>query len=229
MPQSNNAPLDAEQYLEMLSAMSPDCDVWGDIEINHDNAGDLRDLIGKIDKLAKSAEKDRKAIKEPYLEQGRKIDASFKPVASLADGLIRPLKSALSSFLQAEEKRKREEAERARREAEEKARLAEQMKEDEFIGEKVVDMAKEAGQAASQAERLASHNVVSGNDSDRALGLRTYYRAHVINAAMLVGHYASHPDVIALCEKLANAEIRASKDKNVAIPGIEVVEEKKVA
>lgn len=229
MPQNNNAPLDAEQYLEMLSALSPECETWGETEINHDTAGDLRDLIGKIDKLAKSAEKDRKAIKEPYLEQGRKIDASFKPVASLADGLMKPLKSALSTFLQAEEKRKREEAESARKEAEEKARLAEQMKADEFIGDKVVDMAKEAQQAADQAERLAAHNAVSGAESDRALGLRTYHKARIVNAAMLVGYYASHPDVIALCETLANREIRGSKDKNVAIPGIEIVEEKRVA
>lgn len=229
MQPSNYAPKDAEEYLSALDQFKPICAQWAHGEVTGANAGEVRDLIGKIDGLAKSAEKDRKAIKEPYLEQGRKIDASFKPVAERADSLMKPLKAMLSAFLAAEEKRKREEAEKARREAEEKARLAEAMKEDAFVGEHVAEEAKHAEQAAAQAARLAEHNAVKGAESDRAMGLRTYRRARIVNAAMLVGHYANHPDVLAVCEKLANAEIRAAKGGDVSIPGIAIEEEKRVA
>ena len=229
MPVNNNAPKDAEEYLSELDGLATDCAGWSGAELDENRAGAVRDLVGKIDKVAKSAEKDRKAIKEPYLEQGRKVDAAFKPVAERATKLMAPLKAMLSKWLQAEEERKRAEAEAARKEAEEKAKLAEALKDDDTFGERVVDMAKEAKQAADQAARLADHNAVKGNDSDRALGLRTYRKAKIVNGAMLVGHFANHPDVIALCEKIANAEIRASGGAPVSIPGIEVIEEKRVA
>lgn len=225
----NNPPADAEHYLAELERIAPDAVRWLGAKVDGETAGIVRDLIGRIDGLAKNAEKDRKAIKEPYLEQGRKIDASFKPVAERADKLMAPLKSILAAFLQAEEMRKRAEAEAARKEAEEKARAAEALKEDAFVGEHVVQIAKEAEQKAAQAARLAENNRVQGADSDRALGLRTYRKAKIVNAAMLVGYFANHPEVLAVCEKLANAQIRAAGGGPVSIPGIDVIEEKRVA
>ena len=227
MPLNNNPPKDAEDYLAELDAIAPDAARWIGAQIDEEHASALRDLIGKIDGIAKSAEKDRKQIKEPYLDQGRKIDAAFKPVAERADKLIAPLKAMITKWLQAEEARKHAEAERARKEAEEKARLAEVLKDDDTFGERVADMAKEAQQAADQAKRLAEHNAVKGAESDRALGLRTYRKAKIINGAMLVGHFANHADVLAVCEKLANAAIRSGVGDN--IPGIEIIEEKRVA
>lgn len=227
MQQNNFPPKDAADYLAELDSIAVDAVRWSGAALDGSRAGALRDLIGKIDSIAKAAEKDRKAIKEPYLEQGRKIDAAFKPVAERADKLIAPLKAMLTKWLQAEEARKREEAEKARKEAEEKARLADAMKDDAFIGGHVADMAKEAKQAADQAARLAEHNAIKGAESDRALGLRTYRKAKVVNALQLVEHFAKHPEVLAVCEKLANAAIRAGVGDG--IPGIEIIEEKRVA
>lgn len=229
MPLNNNGPREADEYMQELAAFAPSVDAYSEAQIDESNAGDVRDLIGKIDKVAKAAEKDRKALKEPYLEQGRKIDGSFKPVASLAEGLLGPLKKALNAFLQEQDRIKREAAEKARKEAEAAARAAEALKQDEFVGDYAAEQAAEKAKAARLAEEMAKVTNVQGNESDRALGLRTYRRAQITNAAMLVGHYAAHPDVVALCEKLANAEIRAAKGGAVNIPGIEVIEEKKVA
>lgn len=223
----NNPPADADHYLAELERLVPLCAQWAQGVVTPANAGDARDLIGKIDGLAKNAEKDRKAIKEPYLEQGRKIDASFKPVSERAESLMRPLKAMLSAFLQAEEARKRAEAEAARKEAEEKAKAAEALKNDAFVGEHVAQLAKEAEQQAAQAQRLADNNRVQGAESDRALGLRTYRKAKIVDGIALANHFAKHPDVQAVCEKLANAAIRAGVADG--IPGIEVIEEKRVA
>lgn len=226
---SNNPPKDADQYIEALEALKARCEACASQTITHDNAGSVRDLVGEIKSLAKSAEKDRKAIKEPYLEQGRKVDAAFKPVAALADTLARPLNKLLTDFLKAEEDRKRKEAEEARRKAEAEARAAEALKEDEFVGDEIAERAKQSEIEAKRAEREADNNRVIGVETDRAMGLRTYRKAKVVNGAMLVGHFANHPDVVALCEKLANAQIRAAKGGEVSIPGIEVIEEKRAA
>ncbi len=223
----NNPPADAEHYLAELERLKPLCAEWTQGAITPDNAFAVRDLIGKIDGLAKSAEKDRKAIKEPYLEKGRKIDAEFKPVAERADALMKPIKTMLAAFLQAEEARKRAEAEAARKEAEAKALAAQALRDDAFVGEHVAQVAKEAEQKAAQAQRLADYNAVKGAESGRALGLRTHRKAKIVNAAMLVGHFANHPDILAVCEKLANAAIRAGVGET--IPGIEIIEEKRVA
>lgn len=226
---SNNPPESAQYYIDQLEGLKDRVTQWSQTEINGENAGALRDLIGDIKNVAKAAEKDRKATKEPYLEQGRKIDKDFKPVASLADDFVKPLTRALSEFMALEERRRREEAERARIEAEKKAAAAEALKEDEFAGDFAQAQAEQAEVVAKRAERAADNTSVKGSDSDRAMGLRTYRKAKIINGAMLVGHFANNPDVIALCEKLANAEIRAAKGGEVSIPGIEIVEEKRAA
>jgi hypothetical protein len=225
----NNAPRDAQFYLSQLERLKAQAAIWAQGVVTVGNAGALRDLIGEIDAWSKAAEKDRKAIKEPYIEQGRRIDAQFKPVGERAESFMKPLKAMLTSFLQAEEKRKREEADAARKEADEKARLAAALADDDVFGARVADMAKDAQQAADQAQRLAQYNAVKGDDADRALGLRTYRKAKIVNAAMIVAHFADHPEVIAVCEKLANAAIRAASGGPVAIPGIEIIEEKRVA
>lgn len=229
MPLDNNGPREADDYMAALSALAPEVEIASEATVTADNAWRVRDLIGKIDKIAKGAERDRKALKDPYLEQGRKIDASFRPVASLASGMTAPLKKLLSAFLAEQDRIKREAAERARMEAEKAARAAEAAKEDEFIADYAQKRAEETDKAARYAELMAQQNTVKGDDPGRAVGLRTYRHAKVINAAMLVGHFANHSDVIALCEKLANAQIRAAKGGPVNIPGIEILEEKRVA
>lgn len=229
MTRSNNPPREADEYLQELTAFAPTVEAYIETQIDESNASDLRDIIGKIDKIAKSAEKDRKAIKEPYLEQGRKIDNTFKPVASMAGELIAPLKRALNAFLQEQDRIKREAAAKARQDAEAAARAAEALKEEEFVADYAAEQAAEKARAAKLADEMARVTNVQGVESDRALGLRTYRKAKIVNAAMLVGHYASHPDVIALCEKLANAEIRAAKGGPVNIPGIESIEEKRLS
>ena len=226
---SNNAPRDAEYYIAELEDLKNDCLQWTRDVVNQRNAGALRDLIGRIKSVTKDAEKDRKAIKEPYLEQGRKIDASFKPVSSMADSLVAPLNRILTDFLKAEDLRKRQEAEEARKKAEVEARAAQALKDDDFVGADMADRAKQSEIEAKRAEREAENNRVAGADFDRAMVLRTYRKAKIVNAAMLVGHFANHPDVVALCEKLANAHIRAAKGGPVSIPGVEVVVVQKAA
>lgn len=226
---SNNPPNGADYYINALQDLKDACAEWSQGVVNNGNASSLRDLIGRVKDLAKSAEKDRKAIKEPYLEQGRKIDAEFKPVSAMADSLVAPLNQMLTAFLKAEDERKRREAEEAREKAEAEARAAAALKEDEFVGADAQQRAEDAANAAKEAAKAAEKTNVSGFEQGRAMGLRTHYRARVVDSAAMVAHYANHPDVIAAAEKLAGQEVRAAKGAPVSIPGIEVVKEQKAA
>lgn len=219
-------PTQADEYINILQATAQEAPRFN--ELTNDTAGAVRDFIGNVARIGKEAEASRKSLKQPHLDAGRTIDESFKPVVVLVDQIVKPLKKQLSDFLAEQERIKREVAEKARKEAEAKAALAAKVKEDEFIGDFAEQEAEKAAKDAKYAELLAEQNNVKGT-SDRAMGLRTYRKANVVNAAMLVGHYASNPDVIALCERLANAEIRAARGGEVSIPGIEIVEERKVA
>lgn len=226
---SNNPPKDASYYLSELSQFKNAVADWSQGVVTDANAGPLRDLIGKIKGLAKDAEKDRKKLKEPHLEAGKKVDRDFKPVATTADSLTAPLNKMLTEYLRAEDERKRKEAEEARRKAEAEAKAAQALKDDEFVGAEMAERAEQSELEAKRAAKEAETVNVQGNDSSRALGLRTYRSANITNPSMLVGHYASHPDVLEVCEKLANAEIRAAKGGVVSIPGVEIIEEKRVA
>jgi hypothetical protein len=135
----------------------------------------------------------------------------------------------LTAFLKAEDERKRAEAEEARLKAEAEAKAAAMLADDEFVGADMAERAKQADIEAKRAERAAEYNTVAGAESARAMGLRTYYRAKVLDSKAMVEHFAGHPDVIAAAEKLANAQIRAAKGGPVSIPGVEVVEDRRVA
>lgn len=63
-----------------------------------------------LGKLRRRAEEAHRAEKAPILEQGRAIDARWKPIADRASDLVRRLKAAVTPFLAKREAEKREAA-----------------------------------------------------------------------------------------------------------------------
>jgi hypothetical protein len=217
-----------DDFIFAVEALKSDVDALP--PVTADNAGNIRDLLAKTGEMAKKVEKARKDAKEPHLEAGRQVDASFKPLldtlAELKDAINRPL----AAFIKAEQDRQRAEAEAARKAAEDAAAFSEAVADDE-------DMAAKAKAFAEQRDRDAklkadqagmAGRVQSASGFARAAGLRTYRRAEVEDAAKLVAHFASHPDVIDAALKAANATLRAAKGADIQIPGVRVVEEQKV-
>lgn len=225
----NEAPPSADDFIFQVEALKIDADNLP--EINAETAPKVRDLLGRVTEMAKKVEAGRKAAKEPHLEAGRQVDAEFKPLAetlaSLKDAINRPL----AAWLKAEQDRQRAEAEASRKAAEEAAAFEQAMADDEEMAAKAKAFAEkraaEAELKAAQAE--GAGRVQSASGLTRAAGLRTYRSAEITDAAALVAHYASHPDVIDAALKAANAAIRAAKGGPVNIPGVRVVEEQKVA
>lgn len=190
--------------------------------ITEANAGDARDLIGLAKKLAKDIDAKRDEEKRPHLEAGRTIDATFKPLVDAANAAPAPLSNALLAYVNEQKRLAAEAAEKARRMAQEEARRAAELADDPILGEDVQDAAKLAQQKADvAAASVKTVATVKGSEGFRAAGVRVSYRAKVTDYAALVAHYASHPDVQAAAEKVANANIRAGKGV-ITIPGVEV-------
>lgn len=219
------SPADFEHEIATLAAEIGALD-----SVDAGNAPAVRDMIARGNAIAKKLEAARKEAKQPHMDAAKAVDDAFKPaLAEIADALA-VAKKALTAFLAAEEKRQQEAAAEARRKAEEAAKTAAAMADDEFVGGFAKEQADVAALEAKRMERDAQSagNVVSASGLARAASLRTYRTAKVTDSAALVAHYAGRQDVIDAALKLANADIRASKGE-ITIPGVEIVEEKRVA
>jgi hypothetical protein len=220
---SNNPPEAAELFAEEIASLKGRADAFG--EITEENAGDARDLIGLAKKLAKDIETKRKEEKEPHIAAGKQIDGVYMPLSKDAKASTQAVESALLAYI-TEQKRKAEEARReAERKAAEEAARAKALADDELLRD---DAAEAAEEAKTEAKIVAAETKmagsVKGSEGFRAASVRVTRKAEVTSELLLTDHYKRHPQVVELCLKLANAEIRAAKGQSVEIPGIKIVE-----
>lgn len=196
--------------------------------VDASNASDVKDMIDRAKSLVKQIEVDRKEAKEPHIEAGRIVDATFAPLKTQVEEAYRAVHGMLQAWVVAEKKRADRMAEEARKES---ARLAaEAAEQDAFMRDDDDTSVAEANTAAALAENQAkAANQVASASGGRASGLRTYRSAEVIDGQALVAHFWEHPDVLGAATKLANAQIRAAKGGPVNIPGINVKTEERLA
>lgn len=67
-----------------------------------------------------------------------------------------------------------------------------------------------------------------GGQVGRVSGLKSYYEAEITDHKAALAHYANHPDVVELIQKLAKADSKASKG-TAQIPGVRCYEDRRVA
>jgi hypothetical protein len=221
-----------EGYQEQVSRFKADAAKFG--PVSETNAQLIRDHIGYGGKLAKEIDKQRDEEKRPHLEAGRMIDAAYKPLVSECDDTVKAMKRELAAWMDAREREARriaEEKARALREAEEAAARAQEPEEDPFLAataEAAMPDVKAAHAEAktAEAEVLAASRVSSAAGGFKAAGLKTVRKAKVTDYSALVAHYATHPDMQALAERLVNADIRHAKGAPVSFPGVEIIEER---
>ena len=185
----------------------------------------LLDLKGKADK-----ERDEKV--RPHLDAQRQINGEYNPTIKDAEGLNVSLRNAMDEFAKAEarrieaERRKAYEAEQARVAAERKRIEEERAKKlaDDPIAA-LTEAEPELPMAPPPPEPV---KVQLGGQGGRVSGLRTYYMAEITDYAKALQHYAEHPDVKALVQKLADADSKSSK-ATCKVPGVRAWVDKRVA
>lgn len=227
----NNPPKDAADYEAPLDTLKDRLSEFELGNMDDARASELNDLIKDIQALNKSAENDRKAIKEPYLLAGRKVDADFKPIKTRADSLVKSAKAILTPYLVEQARIAKEAREAAEREAAEKARIAEQLKQDALVGDSVVKESEEAAAnlAMANAKEVNAGRAGSSSGTSRTASLRTYRYAEITDPEKAAVYFCTHPSVQDAIISAANAIIRNAKGGFVKMDGIEIKEEQRVA
>ena len=67
-----------------------------------------------------------------------------------------------------------------------------------------------------------------GGQRGRVGGLKSYWEAEITDYPAALQHYANHPDVKALVQKLAKADVKNAKGV-ITIPGVRPYEDRRIA
>ncbi len=229
----NNPPVGIDLFKERFDAFIKEA---GEVQtVDEGNASQVRDVIGSGSELAKEIEKQRKGDKQPHLDASRAIDAAYRPVTDEVSSAVKQLKGLLGKFLADQERIARDKAQEEARKLREAEEAAEQVEDDPFLAATAdvseaasdITLATEKARLAEMEAKAASR-IPSETGGFRATGLKTKRVAVVTDAAALAQHYVErgNTDLIALLERLANADVRHAKGGPVNLPGVLVEEER---
>lgn len=190
------------------------------------------DFLAAARSLFKEVEDQRKSDKEPHLDAGREVDAKYSSIKKIIEKSAEMVKPLLATYVAEKERqeaaRRAEEQRKAKEEAEaaERARIEAERRNDAAGMVEAEEAEKAAQEAAAEAEKPKKARVGSATGRAKTTSLRTVYSAEIesINQALL--HYRDHDDVAEVLTRLANAELRASKDKDITIPGFKITKRK---
>lgn len=197
-------------------------------------ADGLSKLIDDLRKAAKLADARRVEENRPFDEGKAAVQERYAPliadtktVKGKAILAMEMAKKALAPWLQRLEDEKRAAAEAARKIADEKARIAQEA----LRASQVDDLAKrEAAEALiREAQKAEAKAVFAEGDKahakggTRAMGLRSVWRAEMVDGRAAAGHYwrERRAEVDAFFQGLADADVRAGKRD---IPGFLISE-----
>lgn len=224
-----------ERARETLSLLEMEGENWFDgAEVETQaQADEVSKLIDAARKAAKAFDGDRKAEKQPHADAAKAVDVAWKPLIDGADRIVEVGKGALTPFLMAQEKAKRDAEEAARKKAAdaaaEAARLA--AENDGSLAaakarDAAIEDAKRAEAAASFAERDKAG--AKGSGMARALSLRTTWRSTIEDRRALLNHVAAtDPEgLTAFLESWAASQVRGGAR---SLPGVHIWEEKAAA
>jgi len=198
----SNDPPPLEAWTLRVDDLFGEAENWCDGEpiATEAQAEELTKLIGMLEEAAKETEACRAAEKKPHWDAGKAVDAAWKPVTEKCAKALRVAKKAMLPWLEALQAEQRRKAEEARREADEAAaRLREQHEAarrssdlaDEDVTETLEAEAKEAAKAAAKLEK--EKPVVRGGG--KAVTMRDVWLVNITDRKELLRHYmATKPD-----------------------------------
>lgn len=218
------------QVFEEIDDLFMEAKNWADgepiaDEAMHDTISSLRD---KIHDAGKRADEMRVEEKKPHDDAAKAIQDRYNPYIQPKKGKVDLAKAALGDLLAAWRKRVADEkAAEARRKQEEAARLA---------AEAQAAMRASSGnlEARVDAEELLVHAKAVEKDAKRAdkaattgLGLRTVWRAELVDEAAALDHYYPlyREEFLGMVRGYADADARSGVR---VIPGFRVYDEKVV-
>jgi hypothetical protein len=197
-----------------------------------EDAAMVAKLLDMLRQAKKGADEQRATEKKPHDDAAKEVQAAWKPLLDKCDLAAKVCKDALAPFLTAKEAAQREEAEQARKAAEEAQRAAaERLRATAPTdlaaregAEAAIKEADKATKAAAKLDKSKAHAI----GGSRAIGLRSYWIAELVDPTAALKHYRKHqPD--ALKAWLVD---QAQRDANAgarAIPGFAINEDRRAA
>lgn len=218
----NNPPADVVfgMHIDDLFCTLSDTLAGGEVTTDEQEAA-IDAILDDFRKAAKDADKARADEKKPYLDAGKAVDATWKPITDKATRGANACKDALTLYRVAKQRAAEEAARIAREEAAAKAKAAQ----DALRGADDLETTFLAEQQLAAAAKLQAQ----ANRIDRApTGLRTYYTAEVTDHKAALMHYiARDPEPFkALIQSLADQDARGTRSP---VPGVIFHENKKAA
>lgn len=186
-------------------------------------------IVSSLKKIRKDADAARAEEKRPHDEAAKAVQAKWKPLLDKADRAVAAAQKPLTDYLLRLERERQQEAQRLAEEAskaDEQAQAAMQNIASLDDAERAEELAKEAdklAKAAKRTDKAKSH--VAG--MDRAIGLRSYWRATIVDPVAF-GKWAwmhRRTEYMEFLESLAASEARAG----VNIDGLTIEQLRKVA
>lgn len=194
-------------------------------------ADDLSNLLNMIRAAEKRAEEARKAEKQPHSDAAKAVDAKYKPLIGTCQLASDACKKAIAPWLakvaaaqEAAAAEARRVAEEATRQAQEAIRAADATNLEARAAAEL--KVKEAQDAEKRATRAGKATANAGGGVGRAVGLRTVYRAEIVDPIEFGRHCWANcrDDYLTFLSGQAKQLVdRGSR----ALPGVEIIEEKK--
>lgn len=219
---TNNPPTDEAEVLKgQIDAAAAGAAEYGDIR-DDETASKAQSLRSRLLELSGDADKKREALKKPFFEAGKAVDAKFQPLVKAAKAAADTIRDALG----AHETRKARAAEELRRKAEEDARKA---------AEEAARLAAKAEKAGKPIPAPAPAPPPPEPAPAPALAIRGAYgrgaSVKVVKIAIVsdqdaaYGYLKTQPDLAAVIQKLAQKAV----DAGLSVPGVTIEEQRKVS
>lgn len=194
-----------------------------------DEVGKLLDMIRTA---KKDADKERAAEKKPHDDAAKAVQARWKPLLDRCDIAADTAKKALVPWLEHLEAQQRAEAEKARQEAETKRQAAlEAERAASAANLEAIERVELARKEAEQAERAANRAdkaKAHATGGSRAIGLRSYWIAELVDPVAALKHYKqAQPEALkAWLLEQAQKDVQSGRR---AIDGFVVREDRRAA
>ena len=200
-------------------------------------ADGISKLIDDLRKAGNLADERRKTENIPFNEGKAEVQARYAPLIAETKAItgkvplaIDIAKKALKPWLDKLEAEKRAQAEAARKAAEDTARKAQEALaaaravDDLAASEQAETLFQEAQKAEAVAVK-AENSKAHATGGTRAMGLRSVWRAEMVDGRAAAGHYwkTRREEVDAFFQGLADADVRGGMRE---IPGFNIIEDR---
>lgn len=219
--------------VEQLAEYVSDSLRWLDgLRVENQNTADqAANRRSEILKMSRAVEKEFDTKAAPHNEVLTALKEEYKPTLKDADEANKALRQAMDAFAKAEQKRLDDE-QRAKYEAERRAAEAaraeiEKQRAKQMQDDPIAALTSPEPELPMPPPPPEPVKVRLGGQVGKVSGLRSYWEAEITDHKAALQHYANHPDVVALIQKIAKADVKNAKGA-ITIPGVRPYEDRRV-